>query len=144
MAGLSKIESAIVFALAAHGGTTDKNGAPYILHSLRVMSKVDPHDEVGSIAAVLHDVVEDTDITLEKVGEVFGGDVKGVVDALTHRKGEAYFDYIKRVKADPLATKIKLYDLEDNSDPARLARLEKDEQTYLVLKYKTAKTMLVA
>lgn len=105
------LESAIATAAKAHEGQTDKAGKPYILHPLRVMLNVK-----GGIpeqcAAVLHDVIEDTDITsdtLLKLG-LFKGSGDAVV-LLTRSKDEDYMEYVKRLKANPIARAVKLADL---------------------------------
>ncbi len=116
------LEKAIEIAARAHAGHRDKAGQPYILHPLRVMLGV--HSETARIAAVLHDVVEDTATTMADLRkEGFSGDVLAVVNALTHRKqeSEAYAAYLARVKSNPTAIEIKLCDLRDNLDPGRLA-----------------------
>jgi (p)ppGpp synthase/HD superfamily hydrolase len=116
------LEKAILFATEAHEGQRDKNGEPYILHPLRVMFKVRAQGEceVVQIAAVLHDVVEDTGATLDDIEDEFGAFVRMTVGTLTEREGEKYTDYIERVAERPSATKIKLADLEDNMDPKRV------------------------
>lgn len=112
------LEKALAIASFAHAGVWDKNSVPYILHPLTVMSFVSGDDE--KIVAVLHDVVEDTDLTLDDLKE-FGFDdvIVDAVDAVTKRKGEDYFDYIARVKENPIAIEVKLADLKHNSDPSR-------------------------
>jgi (p)ppGpp synthase/HD superfamily hydrolase len=85
-----------------------------------VMQRVHQHGPVAEIVAVLHDVVEDTSVTLEDIAEQgFGPDVIAGVDALTRRDCEDYFDYIERCSQDYIGCLVKLADLEDNSDPIR-------------------------
>jgi (p)ppGpp synthase/HD superfamily hydrolase len=110
-----RIQRAIGFATAAHEGQVDRSGAPYILHPLRVaFSLVGVAPEAGVIAALLHDVVEDTEMTLDDIDKVFGTYVAEIVDALTRRDGESYDDFIARVQEHPVATIVKIADIRDN------------------------------
>lgn len=107
-------------ALTAHQGQTDKAGAPYILHPLRVMVRMD--SEEAMMAAVLHDVVEDTDIGLDDLrGMGIPEAVLAAVEHPTRRAGESYDAFIQRVRKDNLARRVKLVDLEDNLDLKRIA-----------------------
>ncbi len=115
---MPSIEKALQIAARAHEGQQDKHGQPYILHPLRVMNAVD--DETAKVVAVLHDVVEDTSVTAEDLRrEGFDEAVLAAVECLTHRHGETYADYVVRCKADSIARRVKLADLEDNSRPSR-------------------------
>ena len=114
---------AVEIAAHAHAGTVDKAGAPYLLHPLRVMLSVDDAEE--RIVAVLHDVIEDSEWTLEGLAaEGFSGAIIEALDCLTKRDGEAYDDYIDRVAQDRIATRVKLADLTDNMDVRRLADID--------------------
>lgn len=114
------LERAIAIAAAAHAGQKDKAGNPYILHPLRVMLAVQVPEE--RIVAVLHDVVEDTPWTLDALrAEGFSNDVVAAVDALTRRDGEDYFEFVRRAVAHPIARPVKIADLRDNMDLARIA-----------------------
>ena len=96
----------------------DKQELPYILHPLQVMDGVEGLE--AKIVAVLHDVVEDTPVTLDDLErEGFSGDVLAAVLCVTHAGGETYADYVVRCRADPIARRVKLSDLADNT---RLAR----------------------
>jgi (p)ppGpp synthase/HD superfamily hydrolase len=118
------IDKAIAMALKAHKGQVDKSGRPYILHPLRVAMKFAGNGELFA-AAVLHDVVEDSSITVAQISKAFNPFVAAVVDALTCRKGEVYItEYIPRCRENPIATLIKIADLEDNLDPTRLVALK--------------------
>ncbi len=112
-----RLMHAIVFAAEAHGMQTDKVGMPYMLHVLRVCKRVRGVDL--KIVAALHDVVEDTPVTLSEISRAYGMDVRYAVDALTRREGERYFDYIERVGAHSFARAVKIADLHDN-----LSRIE--------------------
>ena len=129
---MSTFERAIEIAAAAHAGQKDKAGQPYIGHPMRVMRGVGTDDE--RIVAVLHDVVEDSDWTLEMLlREGFSPAIVEAVDALTKRENEPYEDAVARAKRNPIARAVKLADLRDNMDPSRfpnptakdLARREK-------------------
>ncbi|HEX8453968.1 MAG TPA: HD domain-containing protein [Longimicrobium sp.] len=117
---MSTLERAIAIAAEAHMGQVDKAGAPYILHPMRVMLRVET--PVERIAAVLHDVVEDTAWTLEGLAtEGFAPEVVAAVDALTRREGESYEAFVARAGADPVARVVKLADLAENMDLGRIA-----------------------
>lgn len=138
---MASIERALEIATEAHAGQTDKAGAPYLSHPLRVSAAVEGSDE--KIVAILHDVVEDSDWTLERLRtEGFSAAVVAAVDALTHREGEDYFDAIRRAKANPIARQVKLADLDDNSDRTRLNALTAKDEARLA-KYEEAKRLLL-
>lgn len=134
---MSTLERAIAIAVAAHAGQTDRAGAPYILHPLRVMLRVTSDDE--RIVAVLHDVVEDTDWTLEKLrAEGFSETVLAALANVTKRPGEDYAAFVERAASHPVSHAVKRADLEDNLDVRRLPevtardaeRLEKYRRAY--------------
>ncbi len=117
---MSTIERAIAIAAEAHTGQVDKAGAPYIFHVLRVMLAVETLDE--RIAAVLHDVVEDTSWTLDQLsGEGFSDEVVQAIDSVTRRTGETYEEFVARAGKNPLGRRVKIADLADNSDLRRIA-----------------------
>ena len=121
-----QLSSAIILATEAHMDQYDLSGEPYILHCIRVMMKVTT--PLQKTIAILHDTVEDTKVSLEQLREMgFSNPVVEGVDALTHRFGESYDDYIDRVKLNPDATKVKLSDLEDNINALRLPYFGKYE-----------------
>lgn len=112
------LHEAIEVAAEAHAGQLDKCGYPYICHSMAVMRF--QKEETARIAGILHDVVEDTPLTLEDLGRLgFANDVVAAVDALTHREDEPYEDYIGRVCLNRVACLVKLADIRDNLDPRR-------------------------
>jgi len=112
-------------ALKAHAGQVDRFGAPYILHPLRVMHRVKSPEAM--IAAILHDVIEDSPMTLQELAEYgFGPDIIFAVDCLSKRDNELYEDYIKRVKLSGLAVEVKLADLEDNMDIRRAEKITEE------------------
>jgi len=116
------LNKAIEIASIAHVGQVDKCGNPYILHPLRVMMNFcDDKDEAAQICAVLHDVVEDTSVTLDDLrAEGFSDDIITALDCLTRRNGENYDDFISRILTNQLACKVKYGDLADNMDLTRL------------------------
>ncbi|MBX9879932.1 MAG: hypothetical protein K2Y22_15855 [Candidatus Obscuribacterales bacterium] len=113
------LEKAIAIAVEAHKGQKDKMGTPYVLHPLRMMCRMTTPYEM--MAAVLHDVVEDTSVTLaqlktEGIPEV----VLDAIDRLSRREGESYDEFVQRILPSPLACRVKLADLEDNMDVRRI------------------------
>ena len=119
---MSTLERALQIAAEAHAGQIDKAGAPYVLHPLRMLIHMETPEEC--MAAVLHDVVEDSEWTLDGLrSEGFDQTVVDAVDALTRREGETYDGFIERAGTNPVARRVKLADLEDNLDLSRLAKL---------------------
>jgi (p)ppGpp synthase/HD superfamily hydrolase len=117
---MSTLEKAIVIAAEAHAGQVDKAGAPYILHPLRLMLQMEKTED--RIVAVLHDVVEDTDWTLEGLRkEGFHQVIIDAIDSVTWRKHEDYEDFIQRAAQNQIGSRVKLADLRDNSDLSRIA-----------------------
>jgi len=116
---MNLLEKAIFIAVQAHAGAKDKAGEAYILHPLRMMMKM--RTETERIVAILHDVVEDSDWTLEALREEgFTEEIVTAVDHLTRRSGEDYEDFVRRAVQDPVARRVKIADLEDNLDQTRL------------------------
>ncbi len=137
---MSTLERAIAIAAEAHAGQTDKGGQPYILHPLRVMLRVDGKSE--QIAAVLHDVVEDSPFTLAQLAaEGFHPEVLTALDALTKRPGESRIEAARRAAVNPIARVVKLADNAENSDLSRIPnpgpkdyeRLEEYKQVRAIL-----------
>lgn len=137
------LAKAIMIAAAGHSEQFDRAGQPYILHALKVMQTVKSSDSEVLQAAVLHDILEDTNITPEILLEKgFSKRVILILDALTHRKDEFYALYIIRISELREATLIKLADLRHNSDITRLksvtdkdlARMKKYHDAYIFLK----------
>lgn len=113
-------------AKRAHEGQFDKGGNPYILHPLAVSGMVET--EAEKTVALLHDVIEDTIITLEELRSYgFPDQVIKAVDVLTKRPGVSYDDYIEKVKQNPLALTVKIADMSHNKDLSRISQpTEKD------------------
>ena len=110
---------AMNLAYNAHHGQFDKGGVPYIFHPIHLAEEMD--DEYSTCVALLHDTVEDTEVTLEALAAVFPAEVVAAVDLMTHREGVDYFDYVRTIKTNALATKVKLADLRHNGDPNRIS-----------------------
>lgn len=116
---MSSLEKAIAIAARAHEGQVDKAGMPYILHPLRVMMAVRTSEE--RIVAVLHDVLEDTDVSLDDLrAQGFSERVLTALGSVTKREGEEYPEFVQRAIADPIGRRVKLADLLDNSDLSRI------------------------
>ena len=135
------LEDAVAIAALAHRGQKDKAGAPYLLHPLRMMLGV--KSEAAMMAAVLHDVVEDTDWTLERLREEgIPDEVLEAVECLTRREGESYEEFTGRVRENRIAREVKLADLEDNMNirrmsqvrPADFERLERYHKAWCALR----------
>ena len=109
---------AMNLAYTAHHRQFDKGGVPYIFHPIHLAEEMD--DEVSTCVALLHDTVEDTAVTLEELAEIFPREIVEAVDLLTHRDGVEYFDYVRAIRANPVAVKVKLADLRHNGDPKRI------------------------
>lgn len=118
---MNDLERAVRIVVDAHEGQTDKAGATYIRHPLRLMEQMDT--EHARVVALLHDVVEDADYTLDDIEKEFDTDIRDAVDALTKREGESYQDFIERADNNPVARRVKIVDLEDNLDITRLDEL---------------------
>lgn len=110
---------ALRIAYDAHAGQLDKCGAPYIAHPLHVAEQMD--DEASTCVALLHDVVEDSDVTLDDLAREFPPEVVEGVRLMTHDPEVDYLDYVRAIRGNPLATKVKLADLAHNSDETRFA-----------------------
>lgn len=113
---MEMITEAILFTAQAMSGLKDKSGEEAVLHPIRVGMALHAAGESDTVVAagILHDVVEDTQVTIEAVGATFGSAVRELVAVLTHLEGEKYFDYIDAIGLDPEATRIKMKDIEDN------------------------------
>ncbi|GAA2995063.1 phosphohydrolase [Actinokineospora diospyrosa] len=137
------VDDAIRIARAAHGAQLDKSGRPYIEHPLRVMASVTSEHE--RMTAALHDVVEDTAVTLADLAAAgCPPEVVAAVDAISKRPEETQVEYLTRVVANPIARAVKHADIADNSAPARLAQLDQATRDRLRLKYATALDFLAA
>ena len=128
---MNLIEKSLYIALRAYADKTDKAGREYILHPLRVMAKMDTEFEMA--AALLHDVIEDSDITAEQLlAEGIPAEVVEAVRCLSRKENEDYLDFVARAKQNKIAAKVKIADIEDNLDVLRLASL--DERDFARIK----------
>lgn len=112
---------AMKIAYTAHHGQLDYNGIPYIFHPIHLAESMD--DEISCCAALLHDTVEDTDITFADLEKEFPPEVIEVLRLLTHNDDTPYFDYVRNIASNPIAKKVKLADLAHNSDQTRCVGL---------------------
>jgi (p)ppGpp synthase/HD superfamily hydrolase len=118
---MSDLVTAIDLAKQAHACQVDKGGKPYIDHPMAVMRMVSPGNQKTMTAAVLHDVIEDSDLTLQSLMTLqFHPDVIEAVDALTKRPGETRLQAAHRAKADPIARVVKIADVLHNLDIRRI------------------------
>ena len=135
-----RTKQALKLCFEAHKDQVDKSGMPYVFHPFHVAEQMP--DEDTTIVALLHDVVEDTDYTLDDLREMGFGDV--VIDALalmTHDSSVPYLEYVAKLKDNPLARTVKLADLRHNSDTSRLDHVD-DKALQRVEKYAKAIKLL--
>lgn len=137
------LERAIEIAQEAHKGVKDKGGHDYINHPIRVMHAMSNDQE--KIVAILHDVVEDSDWTFERLKKE--GFEDSVIESLRcvtkYSEEEDYQEFIRRAATNKIATKVKMADIEDNLDLSRLGTLTEKDLTR-IKKYKKALKYLKA
>ena len=136
-------KKAMEIAYKAQHGQKDAGGVPYIFHAAHLAEQM--QEETSACAALLHDVVEDTDITLEMLQQEFPKEVTDLVSLLTHSPKEDYFDYIRKIQKNHDATLIKLADLAHNSDETRLTgncSVTEEKKAAWRIKYAKAKKIL--
>ena len=109
---------AMIIAYEAHKNQVDKSGVPYIYHPIHVAEQMDTENEC--IIALLHDVVEDTNVTFKQLEEVFSKEIIDILKLLTREENIEYDEYIKRIKNNSIACKVKIADLTHNLDKTRL------------------------
>jgi len=132
---------AIKLCFAAHEGQLDKSGLPYVLHPLHLAEQMD--DEASTVAALLHDVVEDTEYTLEDLRKMgFREDAMEALALLTHDDDTPYLDYVRQLKHNLIARKVKLADLAHNSDLGRLDGPPTEKDLKRLKKYEEAMRIL--
>lgn len=137
---MSDAELAQEIAERAHAGQTDRGGKPYINHPMAVASGVE--GDLAKTAALLHDTVEDTDLTIDSIRVIFGDEVAEIVSLLTHREGVPYMEYVENIKKNPIAVEIKKSDLRHNLDPSRLGHEPTEKDLKRFEKYKAAMACL--
>ncbi len=118
---------AMNIAYEAHNGQYDRGGVPYVFHPYHLAEQMD--DEYSTCVALLHDVVEDTDLTLEDLAKDFPMEVVDAVGVLSRDMNLTYFDYVRTVKANPISTKVKLADLNHNLDQSRIPLQKRSART---------------
>ena len=134
-------KKAMKIAYAAHHGQLDKGGLPYVFHPWHLAEQMD--DEISTIAALLHDVVEDTDWTLEQLeAEGFPPESMEALGLLTHPEGQPYMEYVAGLRHNSVAVKVKLADLRHNSDFTRLSAVTAGQRARLEQKYAPAFALL--
>lgn len=134
------VKKAMVVSYVAHTGMVDRGGAMYFFHPLHVAEQMTTED--STVAALLHDVVEDTDFTMDDLARY--GFKKEVLDALvllTHDPDVPYLEYVAKLKSNRIAREVKLADLRHNSDISRLPRVSRTDLERLG-KYKKAIALL--
>lgn len=110
---------ALALCFESHKDQKDKSGMPYVFHPFHLAEQMT--DEDTTVTALLHDVIEDTDMTVEGLSEMgFSARVCEAVSLLTHQEGMPYMEYVARIKKNPIAKAVKLADLRHNSDRTRL------------------------
>ena len=115
-------KKAIKIMFEAHKNQLDKSGMPYVFHPWHVAEQMD--DENSTIVALLHDVIEDTKVTIEYLAEEgFDQNILDALILLTHEDGVDYFDYVSRISSNEIATKVKMADLQHNMDLNRLSNV---------------------
>jgi (p)ppGpp synthase/HD superfamily hydrolase len=133
--------AARALATQAHSGQTDKAGQPYIEHPERVAARLTDPD--AQVVALLHDVIEDTELTADRLRAAGASDLQvQALEALTHAADVSDEDYWRALRAVPLARLVKVADLADNTDPARIALLEPAKQEHFRTKYRSAMAVI--
>ena len=136
-------KKAMKIAYEAHKNQYDISGVPYIFHPMIVASSM--QDEVTTCVALLHDVAEDTEISLEQLAEEFPESIMEPLRLLTHKEGTDYFEYIKKIKTNKNALKVKLSDIKHNMDESRIVGVDvpKEKLDWWRFKYKRALEILL-
>ena len=113
---------ALKLCFEAHKDQVDKSGMPYVFHPFHLAEQM--IDEETTAVALLHDVIEDTDYTLEDLAEMgFSDNVLRAIALMTHDESVSYMDYVAQIKTNPIARAVKLADLRHNSDMSRLDKV---------------------
>ena len=133
-------KKAMRLCFKAHKDQTDKSGLPYVFHPFHLAEQM--RDEDTTIVALLHDVVEDSDYTLDDLAEMgFSARVIAAIALMTHADDVPYMDYVAEIKKNPIARAVKLADLAHNSDLSRLDSVD-ENALQRVEKYKKAMNLL--
>lgn len=136
-------KKAMKIAYEAHKNQYDISGVPYIFHPMIVASSM--QDEITTCVALLHDVAEDTEISLEQLAEEFPESIMEPLRLLTHKEGTDYFEYVKKIKTNKNALKVKLSDIKHNMDESRIVGVDvpKEKLDWWRFKYKRALEILL-
>jgi (p)ppGpp synthase/HD superfamily hydrolase len=149
---VSSLHLAVQVAARAHQHQKRKDGTPYVAHPFKVLLRAQsmitegfPFEPVEGqdvqIVAILHDVVEDTDVTFDELRELgFSENVLGALDSVTKRPGEKYMDFVARSKNNPVGRVVKLADIADNLEDQ--SALDPDEADFLKKRYEKARAFL--
>ncbi len=133
-------KKAMKLCFEAHKEQVDKSGLPYVFHPIHVAEQMT--DEITTAIALLHDIVEDTDYTLQDLIDMgFPREVTDALALLTHEEGVPYLEYVAGIKADPAARAVKLADLAHNSDSTRLDSVD-EKALERIEKYRKAMEIL--
>lgn len=134
------LDLALKIATEAHKGQVDKAGVAYIEHPKFVANLVNTEEE--KIVALLHDVIEDTTVTLQDLKKYgFSKEVIEAIILLTKNKTVKYSEYIRNIKLNKIARIVKIADLKHNSDISRLSSITQKDLDRLK-KYKEALRIL--
>jgi len=116
-------KKALKLCFDAHKDQVDKTGLPYVFHPFHLAEEMT--DEISTVCALLHDVIEDTEYTFESLSEMgFPEEVIEVLGLLTHEEGVPYMEYVERISHNPIAARVKLADLRHNSDITRMDEMD--------------------
>jgi (p)ppGpp synthase/HD superfamily hydrolase len=118
-------KKALKLCFEAHKDQLDKSGIPYVFHPFHLAEQME--DEVTTVVALLHDVVEDTDHTFEELSKIFDAPIIEALRLLTHEDGVPYMEYVAKIKENPIAKAVKLADLRHNSDITRLDQVDEKD-----------------
>ena len=133
-------KKALKLCFDAHKDQVDKSGMPYVFHPFHLAEQM--KDEQSTIVALLHDIIEDTEYTLDDLKTMgFNEDILEAISLMTHKDGVPYMDYVAKIKTNPIAKTVKLADLRHNSDMTRLEVITQKDQER-VEKYSAAILLL--
>ena len=136
----SLTKKALRLCFDAHKDQVDKAGAPYVFHPFHLAEQMP--DELTTVCALLHDVAEDSEITLDEIAAMgFPAEVIEALSLLTHDDAVEYMDYVREVAKNPIARRVKMADLKHNSDTSRLDAVD-DRVKARVRKYRKALKIL--
>ena len=127
---------AMIIAYNAHKNQVDKSGVPYIYHPIHVAEQMDTEEEC--VVALLHDVVEDTDVTFEQLESEFPSEIIDILKLLTKTKDIDYYEYINKIKENAVARKAKIADIKHRLDVITDKDIKREE------KYKKALSILMS